>query len=62
MKIPGIVTIEILGIRSKRQTIILRYGDKSAQFGIHDNLWLDELAKQFRAMADWLDSLATKGS
>ena len=57
MKIPGIVTIEILGVRSKRRTIILHYGELSAQFGIHESLWLDELAKQFRAMADWLESL-----
>lgn len=56
MKLKGIVDIELTGVRSKRQTLTLTYEGKSKSVGLHDDLYLDELAQVFRELAEWLES------
>jgi hypothetical protein len=55
MKMPGIIDIEVTGVRSKHRTITLTYQGKSKSVGLNGNLWLDELAQCFRELADWLE-------
>ena len=57
MKINGIVTIYIAGLRQKNQTLTLIYKNQMKSVGLHRRLSAVDLAMLFRSLADWLDSL-----
>jgi hypothetical protein len=54
-KVPGIVDIE-LEKTGKRSQLTMSYKGKSKTVSLYD-LYLDELAKVLRELADWLESM-----
>jgi hypothetical protein len=60
MKVPGIIDLELVR-EGKRAEMTLSYKGHSKTVSLYD-LWLDELAKVFRDLADWLDELVKEGS
>ena len=57
MVINGIVTILILGVRQRNQTLRLVYKDQTKSITLHRRLSAVDLAGLLRSLADWLDSL-----
>jgi len=60
LKLPGIVTIELTQLNSKWPTLTLTYKSQSKSAGLHSDLYMDELAKVFRDLADWLEQVMPK--
>jgi len=58
MEIKGVVRILIHGIRHKKQTLVLVYGENKISVEFHKRLSVADVAAIFRNLTIWLEHMA----